>query len=126
MQSILFLMVGIALGFLIKGKITKNSTLKQAEELDEMRKEAQKALTERTEKRKEKILDFMKNESFHRKELQACGVTDLKNGITRVDVEKLFEVSGGTARKYLNELESENKIRQIGKSGRDVYYILNP
>jgi len=125
MQSILFLIAGILLGFWIKGKLVKNSALKRTEELDEMRKEAQEALTERTEKRKEKILDFMKNESIHQKELQACGVTDLKNGITRADVEKLFEVSGGTARKYLNELESEEKIMQIGDSGRGVRYVLN-
>ncbi|MCK5021724.1 MAG: DeoR family transcriptional regulator [Candidatus Pacebacteria bacterium] len=40
------------------------------------------------------------------------------------DVEKLLDVSGATARKYLNELEDEAKITQIGKSGKDVYYTL--
>ena len=99
-------------------------TPKQADELSEIRKEAHEALTGRTEKRKEKILHLMNSEVVHQKELKACGVTDLKKGITSRNVEKLLDVSGGTARKYLNELESENKITQVGKTGRDVYYTL--
>ena len=97
---------------------------RQEEELSEMREDAREALTERTEKRKEKILYIMNNEVTHQEELKACGVEDIKKGITTENVEKLLDVSGGTARKYLNELEDENKIKQIGKTGRDVYYTL--
>ena len=130
MNTLTLIIVAIA-GFVIGRKTAKTTrttsgifTPKQPEEMKEMRVEAQKAFDERTEKRKEKILNLMNNEADHQEELQACNVADLKKGITSENVEKLLDVSGGTARKYLNELESENKIKQIGKTGRDVYYIL--
>ena len=104
---------------------TQIFTPKQPEEMEELREEAREALTERTEKRKEKILYLMNSEAVHGEELKACNVTDIKQGITSANVEKLLGVSGGTARKYLNELEAENKIKQIGKTGPDVYYTLN-
>ena len=100
-------------------------TPKQSEELKQLRVEAHEALSKRTQMRKEKILHLMNREAVHQKELEACNVADIKKGITSANVEKLLDVSGGTARKYLNELESENKITQIGKTGRDVYYTLN-
>jgi len=42
------------------------------------------------------------------------------------DIEKLLDISDVTARKYLNELESEGKIKQIGEVGRNVHYVLTP
>lgn len=124
MTSILFFIAGVALGFYIKSKTTKTFTPKQAEEMNEMREEAREALSERTEKRKEKILNLMTGEARHQEELKACNVADIKKGITSANVEKLLDVSNQTARKYLNELESENKIKQVGERGPDVYYTL--
>ena len=124
MTNILFFIAGIALGFYIKGKTTKTFTPKQAEEMSEMRAEAHEALSERTENRKQKILNLMDSEAVHEKELKACNVADHKKGITCNDVEKLLDVSNQTASKYLNELEKEQKIEQIGTSGKGVYYIL--
>ena len=126
MQNILFFIAGIALGFFIKDKAQKTFIPQTTEELVKMRKESKEALTERTEKRKEKILEFMKSEAFHQKELKACDIADHKKGATCEDIEKLLEVSGQTARKYLDELENENKIKQVGERGRNVYYTLNP
>ncbi len=40
------------------------------------------------------------------------------------DVEKLLGVSDTTATRYLNELEKEQKIKQIGTVGHAVYYRL--
>ena len=129
MTSILFFIAGISLGYYLKSKITKNAppedrtfAPKQPEEILEMQAEAREALTERTEKRKGKILNLLNSEAVHDEELKACGVEDIKKGITTENVEKLLDVSGATARKYLNELEEEKKIKQIGKTGRDVYY----
>ncbi|MBT3730128.1 hypothetical protein HOB87_02385 [Candidatus Woesearchaeota archaeon] len=124
MTSILFFIIGIALGFYIKSKTTKTFTPKQAEEMSEMRAEAHEALSERTESRKQKILNLMNTEAVHDKELKACNVADIKKGITCNDIEKLLDVSDQTASKYLNELEKEQKIEQIGTSGKGVYYIL--
>lgn len=45
-----------------------------------------------------------------------------KSKITNDEVQKLVGVSDATATRYLDELERERKIRQIGKEGRFVYY----
>ena len=72
---------------------------------------------EKTEKEnnKNKILEFLKN-----------GLTDSTNPlqITNNDVEKLIGVSDATAERYLNELEQEGKIKQIGLTGQSVHYEL--
>lgn len=60
------------------------------------------------EESKEKILEFLKN----------------NEKITNNDVEKLLSVSDATATRYLNELEKEQKIKQIGTVGHAVYYRL--
>ena len=125
MTSILFFIAGIAFGFWIGRKSTKTFAPRKPEELKEMQREAREALAERTEKRKRKILNLMDIEAVHQEELEACNVADIKKGITSENVEKLLDVSISTARKYLNELEDENKIKQIGKTGPNVYYILN-
>jgi len=123
---------GIALGAYFANQKNRKAarregsfTPKQAGELSKLREEAHEALSKRTQLRKEKILHLMNSEAVHQEELKACGVADLKKGITSRNVEKLLGVSVGTARKYLNELESEKKITQIGERGRDVYYTLN-
>ncbi len=47
-----------------------------------------------------------------------------KTSISNNDVEKLLNVSDATATNYLQELENEGKIVQIGKTGRAVSYSL--
>lgn len=42
--------------------------------------------------------------------------------ITNNDVEKLLGVADSTATRYLDELEKEGKIKQVGKTGKGVYY----
>ena len=42
--------------------------------------------------------------------------------ISNNDVEKLLNVSDATATRYLDELEKEGLIRQVGVTGRHVYY----
>lgn len=48
-----------------------------------------------------------------------------KNKITNNDIEKLLGISDATATRYLDELEKEGKIKQIGKQGKSVYYEIN-
>ncbi|MBU0999386.1 winged helix-turn-helix transcriptional regulator [Patescibacteria group bacterium] len=64
------------------------------------------------EQNKEKILEFFHNSSLNSEQ------------ITNNDVEKLLGVSDATATRYLDELEKEGKIRQIGTTGQGVYYVL--
>ena len=94
------------------------------DEMESILKKSGKALTERTEERKEKILEMMKGEAEHQRELQACNLSQKSSQVTSEDVEKLLDVSNDTARKYLNELEDENKIEQIGIRGVGVHYKL--
>ena len=56
--------------------------------------------------------------------LQELTLRGAQGKITNNDIEKLLNVSDATATRYLEELEKENKIEQIGKTGRSVYYQL--
>ncbi len=59
-----------------------------------------------------------------RKKLDKIMVMFLKQSkITNDDVEKFLHVSDATAERYLNILEKENKIKQVGKTGHAVSYI---
>ena len=44
--------------------------------------------------------------------------------ITNDEVEKMLKVSDTTAGRYLEELEKRGRIKQVGKTGRGVYYVL--
>ncbi|MDP2638673.1 MAG: winged helix-turn-helix transcriptional regulator [Candidatus Azambacteria bacterium] len=50
---------------------------------------------------------------------------DNKTEITNDDVQRALGVSDATATNYLDELEKEGFITQIGKEGRGVKYIKN-
>ena len=118
MNYILLIIVAVVSFVIGRSSVKKTNFASNTEdEMEAIRKEAREAVTERTEMRKERIILLMK--------LDACDVAKAKHGIVREDVEKLLGVAAGTARKYLNELEDENKITQIGDRGADVYYTLN-
>ncbi len=82
----------------------------------------------RFEKRKgiEKIVyrDMSKKQKEEGKEEILKTLRGAQGKITNNDVEKLLNVSDATATNYLQELENENKIEQIGKTGRSVFYRL--
>jgi len=50
------------------------------------------------------------------------GLLETQNKLTNNQVEQMLDISDSTATRYLDDLEKEGKIRQIGKTGRDVYY----
>jgi predicted HTH transcriptional regulator len=62
----------------------------------------------RKRENKQKILDFLQQ----------------NKRVANNDIEKMLGVSDATATRYLNELEKEQKIRQIGTTGKYVYYVL--
>lgn len=45
-----------------------------------------------------------------------------KGSVANDDIEALLGVSDATATRYLDELEKEGRIRQVGRTGRHVYY----
>ena len=53
---------------------------------------------------------------------QILGMIAVSEKITNNDVEKLLGVSDATATRYLDELEKQGLIKQMGKTGKDVYY----
>ena len=46
-----------------------------------------------------------------------------KGKITSRDVRKLLRVSTTSATRYMDILEKENKIKQVGKTGKAVFYV---
>ncbi|PCI28565.1 hypothetical protein COB52_03470 [Candidatus Kaiserbacteria bacterium] len=116
MNYVLLIAVGLLAFFLGRKMGKKGATPNQ---MSDIRGSAHAALSKRTEDRKEAIL----KELSYRKELDDCKGTE-KEGVTRLEVEKLLEVSNDTALKYLNELEDEEKVLQVGLGGNKIYYIL--
>lgn len=49
-------------------------------------------------------------------------MTVVQPQMTNQHVEMYLGISDATATRYLEELEKEGKVRQIGKTGPDVYY----
>lgn len=123
MNIILIILAGVV-GFVIGRKSVKAIFSQSPEALEKRREEADEALDERTEKRKAQILEMMKDEIVRQEQLDGCNIKNNKKGIIRKDVEKRLGVSRDTAIKYLNELEKEGKIRQVGEAGKGVYYEL--
>lgn len=50
------------------------------------------------------------------------GYIKTRSQITNNAIEHLLEVSDATAERYLDELEKEGAIKQVGKTGRSTYY----
>jgi Fic family protein len=117
------IILGIYMGRKSSGKGEYFSS-KTEKEMDELRDDAKKALGRRSDDRKKRILEFMREarEDFK----MGCNLRggENKKGITREEVEKLLDISRATALRYLNELEKEGKIKQVGQTGRSVCYEL--
>jgi predicted HTH transcriptional regulator len=70
--------------------------------------EYNKKTQEKKEQAKQKILEFFKN----------------KNKISNKDVVSLLNISTATAVRYLDELEKEGKVKQVGETGKYVFYSI--
>lgn len=92
MKYILILAIGLMLGYLIFYRKGKGNFISEQGE--------QKAENIR------KVLELL----------------NTKHPITNNDVESYLGVSDATATRYLDELEKEGKLVQVGKTGRYVYY----
>lgn len=64
--------------------------------------------TKQKDERKEKILNFL----------------NTKKQITNQDIQNLLKVSDATAERYLDEIEKEGTIKQVGNTGQSVHYTL--
>ncbi|MDP1706236.1 MAG: winged helix-turn-helix transcriptional regulator [bacterium] len=72
-------------------------------------KDKQKALTEQAEKHRANIAKVL-------------NMAQISDKITNNDIERTLGVSDSTATRYLQELEEQGKIEQVGEEGRAVFY----
>jgi len=85
---------------------------KEKDEYEELGKglaEYNQKLQEKKNKTKENILGLFEGQSGR---------------VCNKDVAQKLEMSSVQAFRYLNELESEGKVKQVGKTGRSVFYSL--
>ena len=70
---------------------------------------------------KESLIEKQAEEKRQNKEA-ILGILETRHPLTNNHVEQLLGISDATATRYLEELEKEGKIRQVGKTGKHVYY----
>lgn len=93
-QTIIFIVIGIAVGyyFVARGRVKLRGIVKVQS------------------KEKEENIKRLKGHISNKKK------------ITNNEVERFLGVSDATATRYLEELEREGSLEQIGREGRNVYY----
>ena|SRR3990167_7923116 len=62
------------------------------------------------------------SENKERNKQAILEIMQTQHSITNDDVEKMLGISDATATRYFDQLEKEGKVRQVGKTGRSVYY----
>lgn len=115
MNYIILIIVGIV-GIILGAYLGRRRAEKESKPLDETSldnardKQGKERLIEKQaqekEENKRKILEFF----------------EPRERVANNDIEALLGVSDATATRYLDELEKEGLIRQVGKTGRHVYY----
>jgi predicted HTH transcriptional regulator len=103
-------LLGVAIGtWLAKRRSKKISEAKSMViEENELKKLNQERAEVKNE-RKERILNFLQ----------------MKGKTSNNEVQQLLSVSDASAENYLDELEKEGKVRQVGETGRGVEYEIN-
>jgi len=61
----------------------------------------------------------------HRQKILAYLETTKGKQVTNNEIQDLLDISDATATRYLEELEKEGVIRQVGETGRSVFYEKN-
>ena len=76
-------------------------------------------------KNREENLKLANETRLEKKRMKIDAILDLfakQTNLTNDEVEKLLHVSDATATRYLETLEKEGKIKQVGKTGKGVSY----
>lgn len=130
-MNYIFIGLLVLLSFYLGRESGKKSTQKSTDfskfpdkKMAEIRKKSSLALSNRTENRKDLIIETLETKKLFYEKMSACNLDVPKPELTREEVQKLLDVTDDTALRYLNELEREGKIIQIGTSGVNVHYVL--
>lgn len=75
----------------------------------------------KAEKTKGNLIEQQAEEKRQNKEA-ILGILETQSPLTNNHVEQLLGVSDATAERYLQELEKEGRVRQVGKTGQGVRY----
>jgi len=75
-------------------------------------------------RRKGGVLVVKEGKKKRKKKAKVLKYFDENERVTNNDIEKLLGVSDATATRYLDELEKEGKVQQVGERGKYVYYVL--
>lgn len=122
MSNLIFLIIGFGAGCYYMWWKFKKDKLKKSEKDSAAKLEQEKS--------KQEISGIAKvNETRQNAKAKAkdriLKLFDNRTEITNDDVQKLLAVSDATVTNYLDELEQEGIITQIGKEGRGVKYVKN-
>lgn len=104
MDLFFILMVGAVAGGLVAQFLNRPSGSKGAG------KKRKKGLIERQARKKQE----------HKKRIK--DTLRMQSSLTNNDIERLVGIADATATRYSDELEKEGHVRQVGKTGRHVYY----
>lgn len=67
------------------------------------------------------LIEKQKQEKERNKEA-ILGILETQTPLTNNHIEQLLGISDATATRYLEELEKEGVVRQVGNTGSGVYY----
>lgn len=104
-QVFVSFVIGLVVGGGVVWYLLKNKKAQKHGDVGGIAKFAQEQADKKQEN-KQKILEFLRG----------------REEITNNDVENLISVSNTTAWRYLDELEKEGVLRQVGDTGKEVYY----
>lgn len=108
-MNTIYLIIGLIIGFLLGWMLKPREISKANKEAPQEQGYISEPMEEKT-KNLAKIRAYIKT----------------RDQVTNNAIEHLLGVSDATTIRYLDELEKEGLIRQIGKSGPSVYYQVYP
>ncbi len=73
-------------------------------------------------KKRESLVERQAREKERDKEAILGLMESGNQPLTNSHIKMMLDIPESTATRYLEELEKEGKIRQVGKTGRSVYY----
>lgn len=116
----IYLIIGLVIGFVL-GWVLK--PIKQTEKFVE--KEA--GFISESVEEKQKNLEKARAYIAKKAKENPGEIADASHGarITNDDLQKALDVSDATIVRYLNDLESEGLIKQVGDTGQSVYYDIS-